>query len=108
MMAKICHPEYMGTNYTLIRDCKFAVNTMVRKMSPWWEKVRIACGPWPWHDGTIGSVTSSNCDDANLALQKNTYYSSRGIRVSIPSSLSDSIKLGLWSNKALNEYNLPE
>jgi hypothetical protein len=102
-MAKICHPEYMGTNKTLIRDCKIAVNSMTRKMSPWWKKVRIACGQWAWTDGTIGSLTSSSCDGANLALQTNAYYSARGESVSIPSSLADSINFRLWSMHTLNE-----
>jgi len=112
-MAKICHPDYMGTNSTLIRMCKDNVNSMVKSttqpMNVYWQNVRKECGQWKWTDGTIGNIDSTKCFDANLELQKNAYYvvpSEDGtgtVNIPVPSALTYSINKGLWSNLALKE-----
>jgi len=104
MMAKICHPSYMGNDTARISGCKNSVNSMTRGMNPHWQNVRKACGQWKFtDDGTIGSVTSESCASANIALQKYAYYILDGTRTLVPSSLTDSINKGLWSNPALKE-----
>jgi hypothetical protein len=102
-MAKICKPDYMGTNSTLISECKIGVNQMVNSMSIWWRNVRKACGQWKWIDGTTGNVNSPECVNANAALQSEAYYMVAGIRTPVSSSLIYSVNKGIWSNSNLNE-----
>jgi len=101
-MAKICHPEYLGTNSTRISGCKNSVNSITGGMNSYWQDVRKACGQWSWN-GAVGSVTSTSCTSANIALQNNAYYIVGGILTKVPASLTDSINKGLWSNPALKE-----
>jgi len=98
-MVKICKPDYMGTNITLISECKIGINQMVNSMSPLWKNVLKACGQWKWIDGTIGNVNSLECTNANAALQSQAFYD--GIPVS--SLFIYSVNLRLWSNSNLQE-----
>jgi len=101
MMGQICNPAYIAGNTTRINDCKNGVNSMVGQMNSHWQLVRQSCGQWPWY-GTTGSLTSTNCASANKALQANAFYiTSDGSKINVPSSLTDSINKGLWSNTVL-------
>jgi hypothetical protein len=96
MMAKICHPNYLGNDDTRIQFCKASVDKMVKSMNPWWQKVRKECGQWPW-EGTIGNPNSASCASANLELQKNAYYAEDDTITLLPAALTDSINRGLWA-----------
>jgi len=112
-MAKICHPDFLGTNTTRITFCKDKVNSMVvsttQPMNRFWQNVRKECGQWKWTDGTIGNIDSTKCIDANLELQKNAYYVAPNedgtgtVKIPVPSALTESISKGLWRNPALKE-----
>ncbi len=102
MMAKICHPSYMGNDTARISGCKSSVNSITGGMNSYWQDVRKACGQWSWN-GAVGSVASTSCTSANIALQNNAYYIVGGILTKVPASLTTSINLGLWSNPALKE-----
>jgi len=102
-MARICKPDYLGTNSTRISDCKIGVNQMVDSMSPWWKNVRKACGQWKWIDGTIGNVNSTECKNANDALQSGAYYMVDGEKTQVSSSFIYSVNKGIWSNSNLQE-----
>jgi len=101
-MAKICHPVYMGNDTARISGCKSSVNSITGGMNSYWQDFRKACGQWSWN-GAVGSVTSTSCTSANIALQNNAYYIVGGILTKVPASLTDSINKGLWSNPALKE-----
>jgi len=100
-MAQICNSTYIAGNTIRINDCKNGVDSMVGQMSSHWILFRQSCGQWPWY-GTTGSLTSTNCASANKALQANAFYiTSDGSKINVPSSLTDSINKGLWSNTVL-------
>jgi hypothetical protein len=101
LIYKLCSDK------TGIQYCKEKVDEMMRKMSPWWQNVRKECGPWKWV-GNVGNVYSEKCVNANRELQKNAYYvkhdlEGNEVKVYIPSSLTDSINKGFWSNPDLKE-----
>jgi hypothetical protein len=74
---------------------------MVGQMNSHWQSVRKACGQWSWN-GITGSVGSTDCASANTALQQNAFYiTSAGVKINVPTSLTDSINKGLWSNTVL-------
>jgi hypothetical protein len=102
-MAKICHPQYMGTNSTLISGCKIGVNQMFDSMNIWWRTVRKACGQWKWTDGTIGNLNSPECVNANAALQSGAYYMVDVNKTQISSSFIYSVNKGMWSNSNLTQ-----
>jgi len=100
--AKICHPNYMGTNTTLFSECKRGVDEISKALSTYWQAVRRECGQWAWN-GFTGNVASSNCASANSKLAQNAYYiGSDGSRTYVSSSLTDSVNANLWGNTKLN------
>jgi len=98
-MAKICHPVYMGTDKTLISECKIGVEQMFGSMNIWWQNVRKACGQWKWTDGKIGNVDSTECLNANNQLKIHAFFE----RVAVSSSFVDSVNIRLWRNSNLKE-----
>ena len=100
-MAAVCSPNYMGTNATLISNCKFAIDTMTAGLNTFWQKVRRECGQWAWN-GFIGSFMSGSCATANTALQANGYYNLPDrTRVFVTSQLTNSVSVALWANSVL-------
>jgi len=97
-MATICNstsPDFLVTR------CKDGVDKMTRNMSHLWQAVRKECGPWAW-DGFTGNKDSYNCASANTALHQNAYYTLPDLtKVKVTPALTDSVRVGLWSNTAL-------
>jgi len=97
----LCKPTYIAGNNTRISDCRNAVNTMNRGLSSFWQNVRKSCGQWSF-DGIIGSVTSSNCVNANNALKTNAFYIlPDGSKQYVDDPFIDSVNTGLWGNTVL-------
>jgi len=73
---------------------------MTRGLSSHWQNVRKYCGQWSF-DGFTGSSNSSNCANANIALQANAKYYAwiDGVLTAFPitSSFTVSVTTGLWS-----------
>jgi len=96
------HTAYIGTDATLISNCKKAVDTMHQGYNMWWQKVRRECGQWPWIDGFRGNKDSPNCAGANADLIKNTYYTALDMSLmKVTSNLTTSVNVGLWGNTQL-------
>jgi len=66
---------------------------MVKNMSSVWQNVPLACAPW-----RNGSYVSDKCNTANNNLIASAYYVTPNGKVSISSTLTDSIRQGLWAN----------
>ena len=96
--AALCNPSYISRNSTRITECKNAVDTITKGLSTLWKNVRKNCGKWSF-DGRIGSVTSSNCNNANNALKANAYYIlPDGNKQYLDTAFINSVKAGLWEN----------
>ena len=99
----ICDPAYIGTNPTRINNCKNGVDQMTRGLSSYWQNVRKFCGQWSFNGAIKGSSTSSNCNNSNIALQRNAFYLlPDGTKVAVPAELTNSVISGLWSNPKIN------
>jgi len=94
----ICHTDYIGTNSTRLDDCKKGVDQMTKGLSSYWQDVRKSCGQWSFAGAAKGLSTSSNCINANSALQKYAFYTlDDGTKLPVTSILTDSVISGLWS-----------
>jgi len=94
----ICNTDYIGTNSTRIDNCKNSVDQMTRGLSVYWQNVRKSCGQWSFDGAIKGSSISSNCINANSALQQNAFYLfPDGTKSPVTSSLTNSVISGLWS-----------
>ena len=103
MMARICNPSFIAQNATRIRDCKSGVDQIAMRLTASWQNVRRECGPWKW-DGFTGNPASQACTTANNDLMaKASYTNGDGIRFPVTLALTESVKAGLWQNKALFE-----
>jgi hypothetical protein len=101
-LAFFCGRAHIQGNPDLIAGCKMGVDNHFSKMNSFWITWRKHCGHWAWTDGTIGSVTSSSCNTAFLALEQNAKYTAAdGTLVPFSSALLNSIKAGLWDNPFL-------
>jgi len=98
--AAVCNPSYISGNAARIDNCKNSVDKMTRSLSSYWQTARKSCGQWSF-DGIIGSPTSLDCTNANIALQRNAKYlvviDGARTYISVTSKLTDSVIAGLWS-----------
>jgi hypothetical protein len=73
---------------------------MTRGLSPLWQNVRKNCGQWSF-DGRIGSVSSTDCLNANEALKTAYYILPDGSKQYVDAPFIDSVNAGLWGNTAV-------
>jgi len=97
----ICNPNYIEGNSDRIKTCKDRVNEMTTSLSLPWQNVRKYCGKWSFND-VIGSPDSLSCNNTNILLQKNAFYTlNDGTTVRVTPALTESVMEGLWRNPAL-------
>jgi len=96
--AAICNPSYISGNQDRINNCKSGVDTITRFLSSYWQDFRRSCGQWAFNGAVKGSSNSLSCTNANIALQRNSYYILQdGTKIPVPSELTESVIDGLWS-----------
>ena len=99
-MNFFCHRTYINTTERVIY-CRYVVDTITNALNRHWKEVRKQCGQWSY-DGVKGDFRSERCLNANTALRGNaTYFLTDGSTAPVTFNLTETVRLGLWSNMAL-------